>query len=112
MACHSLHQQDRLEALGRAAAAGDRIGLNLRRIAIEQCREFVRIGQEDRDRPALLLGRSDRFEKRDGGFHDRVAAAFRELAQAAPERIRLISAEGKPEEVTARLMAELSDLLP
>lgn len=61
---------------------------------------------------AAGIGLSDRFEKRDGGFHDRVAAAFRELAQAAPERIRLISAEGKPEEVTARLMAELSDLLP
>lgn len=58
------------------------------------------------------IGLSDRFEKRDGGFHDRVAASFRQFAQAEPARIRLVSAEGTPEEVTARLLDALSDLMP
>ncbi|WP_340315873.1 dTMP kinase [Rhizorhabdus argentea] len=58
------------------------------------------------------IGLSDRFEKRDGGFHDRVAASFRQFAQAEPKRIRLVSAEGTPEEVTTRLLDALSDLLP
>jgi dTMP kinase len=58
------------------------------------------------------IGLSDRFEKRDGAFHDQVAASFRQCAQAEPKRIRLVSAEGTPEEVTTRLLDALSDLLP
>ena len=58
------------------------------------------------------IANSDRFEKRDGAFHDRVAESFRRIAQDDPGRIRTINAQGKPEEVTARLIEALSDLLP
>lgn len=58
------------------------------------------------------IANSDRFEKRDGAFHDRVAASFRRIAQDDPERVRMINAQGRPEEVTARLIEALSDLLP
>lgn len=61
---------------------------------------------------AAGIGQSDRFEKRDGAFHDKVAAAFRELASRDPDRIRVINAEGAPEEVTGRLLVALADLLP
>lgn len=58
------------------------------------------------------IANSDRFEKRDGAFHDRVAESFRRIAQDDPGRVRTINAQGKPEEVTARLMDALADLLP
>ncbi len=54
---------------------------------------------------------SDRIGGRGGGFHDRVARAFRELADAEPERFRRVDAGGAPEQVTARLLAAMEDLL-
>ena len=38
--------------------------------------------------------------------------AFHTLSIEEPERVRLIDASGKPEEVTARLLDALKDLLP
>ena len=61
---------------------------------------------------AAGIGLSDRFEKREGGFHSRVADSFRAMAKAESNRIRIVNAEGKPEDVTARLLAALDDLLP
>lgn len=58
------------------------------------------------------IGQSDRFEKRAGSFHDRVAESFLESARREPKRIRVVNAEGSPEEVTARLIDALADLLP
>jgi dTMP kinase len=54
---------------------------------------------------------SDRIGGRGGGFHDRVAAAFAALAEAEPDRFRRIEAGGSAEEVTARLLAAVEDLL-
>jgi dTMP kinase len=54
---------------------------------------------------------SDRIGGRGGGFHDRVAAAFADLAEAEPHRFRRIDASGPPEAVTARLLAAVGDLL-
>ncbi|MEA3010085.1 MAG: dTMP kinase [Sphingomonadales bacterium] len=54
---------------------------------------------------------SDRIGGRGGGFHDRVALAFAELAEAEPERFRRVDASGSAEEVTARLLAAVEDLL-
>jgi dTMP kinase len=54
---------------------------------------------------------SDRIGGRGGGFHDRVAAAFAALAEAEPDRFRRIEAGGTAEEVTARLLAAVEDLL-
>jgi dTMP kinase len=54
---------------------------------------------------------SDRIGGRGGGFHDRVAEAFRALAEEEPERFRRVDAGGEPEQVTARLLEAIEDLL-
>ena len=54
---------------------------------------------------------ADRFGARDPAYHARVAAAFDALAEAEPERFRTVDAAGAPEQVTARLLAALEDLL-
>jgi dTMP kinase len=56
-------------------------------------------------------GGSDRIGGRGGGFHDRVAGAFEQLAEEEPERFRRVDASGSAEEVTARLFAAVEDLL-
>ena len=54
---------------------------------------------------------SDRIGGRGGGFHDRVARTFAQLAEGEPERFRRIDASGSAEGVTARLLAAVEDLL-
>ena len=56
-------------------------------------------------------GATDRFGARGANYHARVAAAFRALAEAEPERFRLIDASGSPEAVTERLLDVIEDLL-
>jgi dTMP kinase len=56
-------------------------------------------------------GGMDRIESRGSGFHGGVAAAFRALAEAEPERIRRIDAGGSAEEVTTLALAAIEDLL-
>jgi dTMP kinase len=56
-------------------------------------------------------GGSDRIGGRGGEFHDRVAESFGQLANEEPQRFRRIDASGEPEEVTARLLAAVGDLL-
>ncbi|HEX8514217.1 MAG TPA: dTMP kinase [Allosphingosinicella sp.] len=56
-------------------------------------------------------GGSDRIGGRGGGFHDRVAQAFAQLAESEPDRFRRIDAGGPAETVTARLLAAVEDLL-
>ena len=53
----------------------------------------------------------DRIGSRSADYHTAVAQAFREIASHEPERVRLIDASGTAQEVTARLLAELKDLL-
>jgi dTMP kinase len=55
---------------------------------------------------------SDRIGGRSSDFHERVEAAFRIIAAEEPERVRLVDASGAPEEVTARLLEAIADLLP
>lgn len=55
-------------------------------------------------------GAPDRFGMRDPAYHDRVAAAFRALAEAEPARFRVIDAQGEAAAVTARLLAAIEDL--
>jgi len=54
----------------------------------------------------------DRIGARPEAFHQKVDLAFREIAAAEPERVRIIDASGTREEVTARLLMALQDLLP
>ena len=95
----------------------------------EAIRALHRIGSDDflPDRTLLLdmpvfdaafrqvaagIDHSDRFEKREAAFHDRVAASFRAIAAEEPGRIRVVNAEGAEADITARLIEALSDLLP
>ena len=54
---------------------------------------------------------ADRIGGRPADYHAAVAAAFRQIAAVEPERVRLVDASGPPDDVTARLAAELADLL-
>jgi dTMP kinase len=55
---------------------------------------------------------SDRIGGRPETYHQKVDLAFREIAAEEPQRLRIVDASGEPEEVTARLLAEIADLLP
>jgi dTMP kinase len=55
---------------------------------------------------------SDRIGGRGAHYHAQVDRGFRALAAEEPERVRLIDASGKPEEVTQRLLDAIADLLP
>ena len=55
---------------------------------------------------------ADRIGGRDEAYHQKVDLAFRQLVAEEPERLRLVDASGTREEVTQRLLAALSDLLP
>lgn len=57
-------------------------------------------------------GASDRFGARNTEFHDRVRASFLGYAAREPKRIRSVDASGTAQDVTARLLGEISDLLP
>lgn len=57
-------------------------------------------------------GTADRIGGREDRFHATVAQAFRDIANDEPDRVRLIDATGTANEVTARLVSALGDLLP
>lgn len=56
-------------------------------------------------------GGADLIGRRGADYHRAVAATFAALAAAEPERYRVVDASGEPEQVTARLVAALEDLL-
>nr|WP_314445661.1 dTMP kinase [uncultured Sphingomonas sp.] len=53
---------------------------------------------------------ADRIGGRPATYHQAVEQAFRAIAAAEPNRLRLVDASGTPEQVTARLLAALDDL--
>jgi dTMP kinase len=55
---------------------------------------------------------ADRIGGRSAEFFREVDIAFRTIASGEPDRVRLIDASGSPQEVTARLLDALKDLLP
>jgi len=55
---------------------------------------------------------ADRIQNRDSGFHEQVHDSFKRFAKLDSERVRLIDASGAAEQVTARLINQLSDLMP
>jgi dTMP kinase len=69
------------------------------------------------DAPADVLTRRlrgrdlDRFELAGEDFHHRVAAGFRAMAAADPERWSVVDAEGDPETVAVRVRAALGALV-
>ncbi|MEO6198561.1 MAG: dTMP kinase [Sphingomicrobium sp.] len=56
-------------------------------------------------------GKADAIGGRDAEYHASVASAFRQLAKDEAGRVRLVDASGSADEVTARLLAELADML-
>jgi dTMP kinase len=56
-------------------------------------------------------GASDRFGARGPDFHARVAAHFRRIAAAEPDRVRVIDASREKDDVTAALLDALADLM-
>lgn len=56
--------------------------------------------------------RSDRIGGRAEEYHQEVDLAFRAIAAAEPNRVRMVDASGTPGEVTRRIMAGLTDYLP
>jgi dTMP kinase len=66
-------------------------------------------GRERQLDRALAL---DRLEREDEAFFSAIHAAYDELADAEPERIRTIDAVQPPEDVLRDALAALDDLLP
>ena len=56
-------------------------------------------------------GGADRIGARNEAYHAKVAASFRALAEAEPDRFRVVEAGGTPGDVAARILAALEDLL-
>jgi dTMP kinase len=54
----------------------------------------------------------DRIGGRPDEYHRKVDAAFRIIAAEEPERVKLVDATGSPDQVTARLLDSIADLLP
>jgi dTMP kinase len=96
-------------------------------MGIETVREINAFGVDGwyPDRTVILLaddgsdrartrdsGTSDRIGGRSDDYHRKVDAAFRIIAMEEPERVQLIDASGSPDEVTARLLEAIRDLLP
>jgi dTMP kinase len=69
-----------------------------------------RARQEGRARSGSSDG-PDRLEQEDDAFFDAIAAAYEELAQVEPDRIRAIDAAQPPEQVVREALAALEDLL-
>ncbi|GAA4016492.1 dTMP kinase [Sphingomonas swuensis] len=95
-------------------------------LGIEAVRELNMFGIADclPDRTLLLVHPSgaerarhrdgdgaDRIGGRSASYHQAVDEAFHALAEAEPNRIRPVDASGSREEVTARLLDALEDLL-
>ena len=76
-------------------------------------RTLVLIAAEGADRArARDVAGADRIGRRSAKYHQAVEQGFRAIAAAEPDRVRLIDASGTPDDVTARLLAALEDLLP
>lgn len=57
-------------------------------------------------------GGADRLETAGLALQERVRAAYLELADVEPDRVRVVDACGTPQEVFARAAGELADLVP
>jgi dTMP kinase len=72
----------------------------------------LRLDVEESARRAAIRddGKPDRIQGREPSFHADVYTAFVGYAEK-DSRVRLVSADGSPHDVTQRLLAEIADLL-
>lgn len=54
---------------------------------------------------------SDRIARRSDDYHLEVAAVFLTIAQSEPQRVQMVDASGDMEEVAARVLAAIDDLI-
>lgn len=95
-------------------------------LGIDAVRALHRFGSEDflPDRTLVLTlpggvdrarlrdnGQSDRIGGRPDSYHQAVSDAFARIAAEEPDRVRIVDASGEVPQVTARLVAQLQDLL-
>ena len=66
---------------------------------------FARAGRRQE-----TAGVYDRFEAENINFHTRVREGFLAIAQAEPQRVRVINAEGTPQEVSERVRRAVDEL--
>ncbi|HPC82963.1 MAG TPA: dTMP kinase [Thermoanaerobaculaceae bacterium] len=71
----------------------------------------VELALERARRRASTTASNRRFEDEDLAFHRTVAEAYRALSAREPERVRTVDASGTPDEVLARVLAAVEDLL-
>ena len=69
-------------------------------------------GMEGVERASARDPEADRIGGRSVDYHRRVDTAFRTIAATEPDRVRLINASGSPENVTAKLVEAITDLMP
>ena len=69
-------------------------------------------GMEGVERASARDPEADRIGGRSVDYHRRVDTSFRTIAATEPDRVRLINASGSPENVTAKLVEAIADLLP
>lgn len=62
-----------------------------------------------RRREAATNTSADRIEQAGGGFHERLRAGFMELAAADPARIKVLDANGTPDEVWEKVLGVLKE---
>jgi dTMP kinase len=67
--------------------------------------------QVGRARQRVRSDDPDRLEREDEGFFERVAAAYEQIAAAAPARVRVIDASRPPEEVLEEALGAATALL-
>lgn len=74
---------------------------------------LLTLPMEDADRRVTLrdLYGQDLIGRRGAEYHNKVIAAFQDLAKEDPARFRVVDASGEAEAVTARLIAAIEDLL-
>ena len=64
-----------------------------------------------KERRAERNGRSDPFEEKGEGFHQKVRTAFLNIAESNPDRCVVIDASGTPDEVTEQVVKVLEERL-
>lgn len=67
--------------------------------------------EEGARRASARSATPDRMGAKSADYYERVAARFRAMANEEPNRFRIVDAMGAPEEVLARGLAALADLL-
>lgn len=73
---------------------------------------LLTVSAEEAARRVTERGGSDRMGNKPADYQARLAARFVEMAQAEPERWRIVDADVSADDVTAAILAELEDWLP